>query len=465
MHSSETIKGAAGLLSDEPIVAISTPPGRGAIGLVRLSGPSASLDSILKQVVEGSSGSSVPDRQAQLVVLVDPESRERIDQGILVRFAAPRSYTGEDVAELSLHGSPVVLDAALSALRRAGARLAQPGEFTRRAVLNGKMNLVEAEAVEALISAEDEAAARLARRHLGGELCGRIQEWRGELLAAAAAVEALVDFPEEVEAQEVEEQLQSLPTRRAEIEALGHSFHAGRRVVQGWRLALVGPVNAGKSTLFNLLLDWDRAIVSPQPGTTRDVVSETVDWDGVALRIEDTAGFRDARDSVEREGIERSGSAVRQADLVLNVRDARLLVGEQGLSEVKEIEGSGQLSLAVATHSDLLGEQELDRLVAEGWHLVAAPSARGIAALRSAILAEVHRSSPRDELMVHTARQHRGLMEAANHLAEAVNHGLHEPALMAVAISTAARVLHELVEPWDNEELLDEVFARFCIGK
>lgn len=462
MAGQHSLQEAAKLL-DDTIVALATGGGHSAIGVVRLSGSPSRIDAILEKSVRFHSPALLRPGRLRRVQLIDPSAGEPIDDGLLVRFAGPNSYTGEDVVELSLHGSPVVLEAALEVLQRAGARAARPGEFTRRAVMNGKMGLVEAEAVGALIDADSELAARLARRHLGGEFDERIQAWKQALLTTAAALEALVDFPEEVEAEEIEAQLSGLGSCRTEVERLAASYRAGRRLVRGPRLAITGPVNAGKSTLFNMLLDFQRAIVSQQEGTTRDVVSETVDWDGASLRIEDTAGLRETSNQVEQEGIERSARAVEHADLVVEVRDGRT----RELPEAAErlVEGPNRRLLWVATHADLLGEDRRAHLEAEGWILTSAPEGMGLSALRKEILSALRSDSSLGGLMVHTARQHTALRAAAEAMAEACEHGDQEPTLAALAVRAAVDALDELVGRWDNEEVLDEVFARFCIGK
>jgi tRNA modification GTPase len=373
---------------------------------------------------------------------------EPLDRGLAVRFEAPRSYTGEEVVEFHLHGNPTILAAVVDRACELGARAAEPGEFTRRAVVHGRVDLMEAEAIDAIIRAESTGAAKLVGRHLNGELQASLKALRDELLVVAAALEASVDFPEEIDVEELRPDLARLGPARDRLASLEASFVAGRRLVEGARVVLAGPVNAGKSTLFNTLLGHDRAIVSEHPGTTRDVVSETVVWDGVAVRLEDTAGVRDAVDPVELVGIERSRSARREADVVIEVCDGR--------------DPGGAIGLAVATRGDLLSAEQTRRLEEGGW-LVVSPAS--VDAVRAAVVAACREGVPPGELILHTARQRDGVRRAGIALDEAVSAGTDEPVLAALAIRDAGRALEELVGRWVDEAVLDRLFERFCIGK
>ena len=442
----QLLRRSAALLHDV-IVAISTPPGRGAIGVVRLSGSPDRVAAILERALPGV---ALEPRRATLATLVNA-SGQPIDRGLVTRFAAPASYTGDEVVELALHGSPAVLELAVEALCAVGARPAEPGEFTRRAVVNGRMGLLEAEAVDALVRAESARAVRLARRHLGGELTARVAGWRERLLALAATLEALVDFPEDVPEDELAAGLALLPGLRGELAGLAATFDAGRRLVDGARVVLTGPVNAGKSTLFNLLVGHDRAITSEVPGTTRDVVSETVCWGGRSLRLEDTAGLRSSSDPVEVEGIARSAAAARDADVEVRVRDGRTV------AEVP-------VGLAVATRADLLEPERRAALADQGWLLVGAPDASGPQTLRSALL-DALGGSDQGELLIHTARQHGALLRAVRALDEALAAGPDEAVLAALAVRSAGRAVQELAGEWSDEGVLDALFERFCVGK
>jgi len=459
---------AAARLLDDPIVALGTGSSRSALGVVRLSGQAARLDTILAGCVRLHRPSPLLPGRARRFNLVDPRTGEVLDEGLILRFSAPRSYTGEDVVELSLHGNPVVLEHVLEVIQQCGARAAGPGEFTRRAVMNGKLSLLEAEGVGAIVEATSRGAAKLARRQLGGQLAGRIETWKLQALEAAAAVEALIDFPEEVEESELLLAFEALGLARGAMQRLASSYEAGRALVRGWNVVLTGPVNAGKSTLFNALLDFDRAIISSVPGTTRDVVSEAVEWGGVSIRIEDTAGIRGSNDPIEQAGIQRSGQALEGADLRLDVRDGRDL-----LSDVLEVAhrdgledtGAGVRSILVATHGDLIEVESQLELGRKGWFVIEPRSPEKIEALRRRISSVLGSATDLEDGMIHTARQQRALQRSAAHLVEAERHGLDEPALSALSIRASADALEEFLGRWEREEVLDTLFARFCIGK
>jgi tRNA modification GTPase len=458
----ERVLGAArGLLAD-PIAAVATPPGRSALALLRLSGAAVDLDPILLRVCPGRR--DWPDRVAGLVDFLDfgPSGPgESLDRCLAVRYRAPRSYTGEDVVEFTPHGNPLLVRMMLDALLLAGARPAGPGEFTRRALQNGRLGLLEAEAVDALVRAESADALRVARRHLDGDLLRRLRAWVGELREVAAALEAQIDFPEDVDESEILPDLGRLPRLRDAIATLAGSAVAGRRLQEGVRVAIAGPVNSGKSTLFNALLGQGRAIVAPSPGTTRDVVSETAVWDGVSFRLEDTAGLRDAEDPVEREGIARSGRAVEEADVVLDCRDGRTL-SARGPSQA----GLGPASrVAVATHADLLSDAARATLRAAGWRLASGTRGDGIEELRACLLAAARAGAAPGELLLHSARQQTAVAAAAQGVAEAVPLSAGEPVLAAGALLRAARVLEELCGEHADDSVLDSLFARFCVGK
>jgi tRNA modification GTPase len=452
----------AARLLDDPIVAVATGESRTAIGVIRLSGPADRIDAVLGRCVRLHSPYPLVAGRVRRFDLLDPTTGEEIDEGLLLRFEAPRSYTGEDVVELSLHGNPVLLELGLQALQSAGARAAGPGEFTRRAVIHGKLNLLEAEAVALTIEAESRAAARLARRHLGGELTSRIEQWKQQVLVAAAGLEALIDFPEEIEEDELTDSVGALGACRLAMSQLADSYSAGRSLVRGLCVVILGPVNAGKSTLFNALLDYDRAIVSPLAGTTRDLIGEAVEWAGLSLRIEDTAGLRSTVDPLELAGISRSEQAASRADLSIEVRDGR----EVDLADSLLITQQDCVAtLWVATHGDLIDPDEKAALRTAGWIVVQPNSAEAVESVRLAVGAALSSSDSHDGLMIHSARQHQALLAATASLSDAVDHGLDEPVLAAFALRAANDSLEEFLGRWDSEEVLDVLFEHFCIGK
>ncbi len=307
-------------LLDDPIVTISTPRGRGAIGIVRISGSSSDVERLLRHLI-GRTTDRLVDRQLHIAAIRIAD--ELVDRGLVVWFRGPGTYTGQDLAELQLHGNPVILEQVLEALIAEGARAAGPGELTRRAVQSGRMSVLDAEGIDALIRAPGRAATRVAGRQLGGELTARLEGWREELVTVAVALEAAVDFPDDIEEEEIAGDLARIASLVPAMARLADTARSGRLLLSGVRVVLSGPVNAGKSTLFNALLGHDRAIVSATPGTTRDLVAESVEWDGVVYRLEDTAGVRRARDPVEAAGVARTGRAVDDADVLVTVRDGR----------------------------------------------------------------------------------------------------------------------------------------------
>ncbi len=437
-------------LLDDPIVTISTPRGRGAIGIVRISGSSADVEQLLRHLI-GRTTDRLIDRQLHIAAI--RIAGELVDRGLVVWFRGPGTYTGQDLAELHLHGNPVILEQVLEALVAEGARAAGPGELTRRAVQSGRLSVLDAEGIDALIRAPGRAATRVAGRQLGGELTARLAGWREELVTVAVALEAAVDFPEDIEEEEIAGDLARIEPLRAGMALLADTARSGRLLLSGVRVVFSGPVNAGKSTLFNALLGHDRAIVSPSPGTTRDLVAESVEWDGVVYRLEDTAGVRRASDPVEAAGVERTGRAIDEADVLVTVRDARTAEGASP-------------GLAVATHEDLLDEEPREQLRAAGWLLVDGLRQTGLAELREAIAVAAGASAgATGDVVLTTVRQARALREAIRALKEALSAGPDEIVLAAVAVRRAGRALEELIGAWPEERVLDELFSRFCLGK
>jgi len=449
----DSLLGQASDLLTDCIVAVSTPQGRGALGVVRLSGGDQQIEAVLHALRPG--GRRLTPRQLTLCDLHDAGGV--FDRALVAHFPGPHSYTGEHVLELHLHGNPVLLSQAVAACMAAGARPAEPGEFTRRALAHGKLSVVEAEGVDALIRAPSAAAARAAQRHLGGELDDRLRGWVTRLLSSAVALEALVDFPDEVDASEVRGEVDALVQLASELAELLGTVRAGRMLLDGVRVVLTGPVNAGKSTLLNALLGHDRAIVSSVPGTTRDVVSETVEWAGVAYRLEDTAGLRATDDEVEAIGIARSSAAIARADVVVAVGDGRGDIDGSAAGEAAHV--------LVATHADLLGTPRRSGLQDRGFLLVDGLSGQGVEAVREAVITASGLQASAGQLVLHTARQHAAMEAALGAVAEAAAVGIAEPVLAAVAVRRAGRALEELSGRWVDERVLDELFARFCIGK
>ena len=459
---------------DDTIVAIATPPGRGGIGVVRLAGPEARSIAApmlrLKHDLE-------PGRAA-LGELVEPwnpgapaappRREQRLDEVVVTYFAKPHSYTTDDILEISAHGAPVVLRHVVELALARGARLAEPGEFTMRAFLNGRIDLTQAEAVRDLIESQTLYQARVAAQQLEGALSRRLRPIKQKLVELIALLEAGIDFAEDdVSVLPAEPILQHISTIRAPLEELFGSFAYGKLVYEGLTLAIVGRANVGKSSLFNRLAEHDRAIVTATPGTTRDLVTETVALDGIPVKLVDTAGIRRSFDEAESIGIGKSLEALADADLVLVVLDSSQPVGEE----------DGQLLERVGQRPGILVENKADitssRFVVPGSQLrrvrTSAVTSEGIAELRAEILRQVGGERVgRGETGFLTNARHQGLVRdslaALDAAVTAVGMGVpHE--MLLLDLYNALRPLDEITGATSHDHILNLIFSRFCIGK
>ncbi len=458
---------------DDTIVAIATPPGRGGLGVVRLSGGQARA--IAGAMLRLPAGRKLEANRAIFCELVDAaqsdkKDSERIDEVVVTYFAAPHSYTTDDVVELSCHGSPVVLARVLEMAVAAGARMAAPGEFTQRAFLHGRLDLTQAEAVRDLIDAESLYQAKVAARQLHGELSHTVQPIKRALVELIARLEAGLDFAEdevsEMPAAEITAAIASIAEPLHKLEA---SFAFGRLVQSGLTLAIVGRPNVGKSSLFNRLVERERAIVTAAPGTTRDLVTETVTLGGLPVRLVDTAGLREAVqreviDEAEAIGIRKSMEALADADLVLVVLDAsRPLsdVDRELLNDVRERE-------AVV----VMNKCDLGAAAAPATRLpvvcCSALSGNGVAEVREAILRGIRGGGAQPEgALVTNLRQQQtvhasvGALQAAS--TSVANRVPHE--MLLLDLYTALRALDELTGATTTDDILDVIFSTFCIGK
>ncbi|MEK6710276.1 MAG: tRNA uridine-5-carboxymethylaminomethyl(34) synthesis GTPase MnmE [Nitrospinota bacterium] len=456
----------------DTICALSSGPGRGAIAVVRLSGPRAR--EVLARVFRPRQRKKEPPaRRLVLGRFVDAEG-SAFDEGMAVFLPGPGSFTGEDMAELYCHGGPAILGALLEAARAAGARPAGPGEFTKRAFLAGKMDLVQSEAVADLICAETRRAARAALHHFEGELSRALESIWERIVEAGAHLEASIDFPEEFEpgagpspagGPMGQDELAGLFVGiEGDLRGLEGSYREGRALREGARVAILGRPNAGKSTLINRLLGADRAIVSPIPGTTRDTVEEVCDIGGIPVRLIDTAGLREAGDAIEREGAARARRAAAGADLCLLVLDAAAGPGEAAwaLAERGRLECP---ALLIANKMDLPyaqppgGALPLSALKGEGLEGLRA-------AIASALAGEAGEAGSGQALL--TRERHRDLVargrSAVGRAKEAARAGL-SPELVAVHLNEAQAALSELLGRNYGEALLDKIFETFCVGK
>jgi tRNA modification GTPase len=435
----------------DTIVALSTPPGRGGLGVVRLSG--ADARAIAGRILRG-----IPEWQpwrAHLAELLDPDGHT-VDHVVATYFAAPRSYTAEDVVEISCHGSPVVLRHAVARAVAEGARPAEPGEFTLRAYVNGRIDLPQAEAVRDLIDATTLYQARVAAQQVGGSVSRRIAPLKEQLLELIALLEAGIDFAEDdISVAPATEILRRLAPVRAGIEALAASFAYGSLVRGGITLAIVGRPNVGKSSLFNRLLEQDRAIVTEIPGTTRDLVSETASIGGIPVKLYDTAGIREGTELVESLGIERSYQAMADADLSLIVVDA-------AAPRTAEDE-----ALIARAHRHLVVENKADLPGARAG--VSALMGQGIAELREAILAAVAPAGAFEQEtgFITSVRHEHLLRESASYLekaAAAVAANIpHE--MLLLDLYAALRPIDAITGATTADDILNRIFSTFCIGK
>jgi tRNA modification GTPase len=451
----------------DPIVAIATAPGRGAVGIVRASG--RDLAPLVKAVI----GRPLMPRQATFGPFLDATGTP-IDQGLALHFLAPHSYTGEDVLELQAHGGPVVLQLLLARCLEAGAgiglRVAEPGEFTQRAFLNDKLDLAQAEAVADLIDASTEAAARSAGRSLAGAFSQEVEGLRAAIVDLRMLVEATLDFPEEdVDFLEKADARGRLDRLVMAVDAVLDRARQGALLREGIRVVLAGQPNVGKSSLLNALAGAELAIVTPIPGTTRDKVSETIQIEGVPLHVVDTAGLRhddDAADEVERIGMARSWDAIAEADAVIFLHDLTRRgepayeAGEATIARRLQV-GDGARVLHVHNKADVAAATEPGLAVS-------ARTGQGLDALRRALLDRAGWHAAPEGVFIARARHVHALQRTREHLREAQRLAAESNAaldLLAEELRLAHDALGEITGAFSADDLLGEIFSRFCIGK
>ena len=439
--------------SSDTIAAIATPPGEGAIAMVRISGPDAAP--ILARIFKSSAKTPAP-RQATFGKIHDGE--EVLDQVLVTTFQAPASFTGEDMGEITCHGGILLAARILETVLRSGARAADAGEFSQRAFFNGKIDLTRAEAIMDIIRARTAPALRAAALQLEGRLGKEIMALRDTVLEVVAHIEAWIDFPEEgIDPATGRHLLAKINAALERTERLLSTADEGRVLREGIRVAIVGLPNAGKSSLLNRLLGMDRAIVSEVPGTTRDTIEESACLRGILFRLTDTAGLRETNDPVEREGVARSGRAMESADLVLHIFDASATTPTAPLND-REI--------LVANKCDLLpsGSKKHTDAIA-----VSSLTGEGFDALLDAMTnANSSKHAVTGDSLAAINARHKALLEfAATSLraaAELVQTSA-PPELAAVELRSALDALGRIVGATDTEDILGEIFSRFCIGK
>jgi tRNA modification GTPase len=462
----------------DTIVAIATPPGRGGIGVVRLAGPEARSIALsmlrLKHELEPS--------RALFGELIEPATGERIDEVVVIFFAKPHSYTADDVVEISAHGSPVVLRHIVELASARGARLAEPGEFTMRAFLNGRIDLTQAEAVRDLIESQTLYQAKVAAQQLEGALSRRLQPIKKKLVELIAVMEAGIDFAEDdvavLPADDIRQRINAI---HQPLEQLRASFAYGRLVHEGLTLAIVGRPNVGKSSLFNRLVERERAIVTATPGTTRDLVTETVALGGIPIKLIDTAGIRRASDEAESIGIRKSYEALSEADMVLVVLDSTQPIAEDDQELLRAAQG--RRSIGVANKADLApGAFAGDAISPEGTLVDGAPpvvatkvfrtsalTGQGIADLRQEILNQLagHAGSEQETGFLTNVRHQRLVEEAISSLdaaRQAVQRKVPHEMIM-LDFYGALRPLDAITGETTTDDILNLIFSSFCIGK
>jgi tRNA modification GTPase len=454
----------------DTIVALSTPPGRSGIGVIRISG--AQSLAVLRNLLASDSFNPQP-AVLSLRTLINPKSSEPLDEALVCYFKAPHSFTGEDVVELHCHGSPVLLRAVIDTVLELGLRLAEPGEFSLRAVGNGRLKLNEAEAIRDLIDAHTDAALRQATRQLKGEISNTLQPAKDELLKIIVRLESSLEFVEDdLPTIEHDEMLGSLQRLRIELSRLATTFSRGKLVRDGLKVAFMGRPNVGKSSLFNALLGHGRAIVTEISGTTRDIITESIGVNGVPLLLVDTAGIRTSTDQIESIGIERTRREAADADLLIVVIDGseslcaedRIVLAEaQDRRHVIALNKSDLPTFSAVRVSDCLCAQESSAVVS-----VSAKTDAGLESLRAAILEPFANGNAEAEgLLITNARHHDLLLRAVDSIAssEDLLVGGAGEELVLLGLHNALRYLGEITGETTPDEILGKIFSTFCIGK
>lgn len=455
---------------DDTIAAISTPMGEGGICIVRLSGRESLA--IADRMFRGrAQPSTVPTHTIHYGRIINPDTGEPIDEVLLMVMRAPRTYTREDVVEVNCHGGFLVARRILEAALACGARLAEPGEFTKRAFLNGRIDLAQAEAVADLIRSQSEAGRRAALSQLEGRLSAQVEELRQGLIEFCSLIEVAIDFPEEdLEFADSERLLAMLDDYLGKLDELIQSSEAGRIIREGLSLVIVGKPNVGKSSLLNALLREDRAIVSPLPGTTRDTITEVLDIGGVPIRVVDTAGLRESRDPIEQEGARRAEAHLERADLVLFVLDGSGDIDQEDHRIADRLKG--KRAITVVNKIDLaqrIDVQEVEKLVEAPVVRISALWMIGLNALEKAILEVIFGDGLPSTagVLVTNVRHRQSLLGARRVLLQAretLLAGLSRE-FVTVDLREALDRLGEITGQTATEDILERIFSQFCIGK
>ncbi len=474
LNSIQQAQVVPGSPTQDTIAAISTPLGAGAIGIVRLSGPQALP--ICQYLFVPAKNNDEPPASHTLRhgYIIDPQSKARVDEVLITQMRAPHTFTKEDMAEINCHGGIIPLKETLALCLAQGARLAEPGEFTKRAYLNGRIDLVQAEAVIDIISAKTQAALQAAVNQLEGGLSEKIKTLKQQLLDILALVEADIDFPEEdLEIDSLKQIATALIPLNQELDHLIATFSEGRMFREGVATAIVGRPNVGKSTLLNQLLQQERAIVTPIPGTTRDTIEESINIGGFPLRLIDTAGITHTQDVVEKHGIKRSRQALKQAELVLLVLDGSQPLTDDDRKIIQAATGDNKKIILIINKMDLkqgVDPAQLQSLLPTDEVIyLSAKQGQGLDKLTKAIVKRLSGSDASDSegAIITNARHHQALIKTQRALKQVMatlEQGL-SPEFVALDLNEALNALGEIVGQTTCADVLERIFSQFCIGK
>lgn len=451
---------------DDTIVALATPHGVGAIGVVRISGNKAI--EIVNALFPSKNLAQKPSHTIHVGLLKDGE--KVLDEVVLSLFKNPKSYTGEDVVEISCHGSPFIQEQIINTLVSRGARLAKPGEFTQRAFLKGKLDLTQAEAVADLIASNTEASRNTALHNIRGGFSNVLKELRDQLISFSALIELELDFSQEdVEFADRTQFYELIRKSKKTVVELLHSFQLGNVIKNGVSVAIVGKPNAGKSTLLNTLLNENRAIVSDIAGTTRDTIEEVININGILFRLIDTAGIRESKDVIEIIGVEKSLEKMKAADLVLYLFD----VNEESRTDVEsallQVQASNKNFIAVGNKTDLTGELAAQqKFSGDAVLFISAKSQLHIDLLKQRMVDKVVQGAVQTESTIVTNARHFQALQEVNQSIDDISAGLDNQIsgdLLSLDIRRCLHYLGEITGEITNEDRLDYIFSKFCIGK
>jgi tRNA modification GTPase len=467
---------------EDTITAISTPLGEGGIGIVRISGKEA-----IKIADKMFRGKIAPSRMESHTVhygeVIDPFSRQRRDQGepqtqevidevLLTVFRAPKSYTAEDLVEISCHGGYLVLSKVLEQALNSGARLAQPGEFTLRAFVNGRIDLSQAEAVAELIRSKTDLGHKLALRHLKGDLSEKINSYRDKLIDILARLEVEIDFSEEdIEPLNKTEALREIESIEKDLENLLATYHDGKILREGLNVVIIGKPNVGKSSLLNALLKEDRAIVTPIPGTTRDIISEYANFKGIPVRLVDTAGYRISKDTIELEGIRRTKIEMSEADIILLVIDDSQDVGTGDLELERQVKNSQYFIVfnKIDIASEKIAMKNEEKFKERPKVRVSALKGNGIENLKEMIVScALTLKKDQTQGVILSSLRHKDALTRAKRSLSLVKDSLHKnlsPEFVALDLKAALDAIGEVIGKTVTDDILNKIFSEFCIGK